>query len=60
MIAQISGRHGILAFGHRHIDLWEGSRYHWQELYNDYYLWHCDSIALRGIFFWEVTSVWGF
>jgi hypothetical protein len=58
MMAKINGRHGLLAFGHRHIDLWQGSRFHWQDLYLD--LWGFDSVTLRGIFFWEVTSEWGF
>ena|ERR1700761_5337104 len=58
MQAKIQGRHGILAFGHRHIDLWEGARFHWQALYLD--LWTFESTKKRGIFFWEVTSRWGF
>jgi hypothetical protein len=60
MTANISGRKGILAFGHRHIDLWAGNDIHRPSLYNMPYLWSCDSILLRGIFFWEVTSQWGF
>ncbi len=58
MIENIKGRRGILAFGHRHIDLWEGERFHWQQLYRD--LWGFDSVKVRGVFFWEVTSEWGF
>ncbi len=58
MISQISGRQGIIGFGHRHIDLWEGERFHWQHLYLD--LWQFDSVKKRGIFFWEVTSELGF
>ena len=58
MIDNIQGRKGILALGHRHIDLWEGERFHWQHLYLD--LWGFDSVKLRGIFFWEITSEWGF
>src|SRR5262245_58166483 len=33
MINEIRGRHGLIAFGHRHIDLWEGERFHWQDLW---------------------------
>jgi|SRR5690242_4847864 len=58
MIAGISGRQGIIAFGHRHIDLWEGDRFHWQARYVD--LWGFESVKMRGIFFWEVTSSLGF
>jgi len=58
MIAKITGRTGILALGHRHIDLWEGSKYQWQDLHLD--LWHFESPKKRGIFFWEVTSEFGF
>lgn len=58
MIEQIEGHTGILAFGYRHIDLWEGDRYHWQQLYLD--LWGFASVKKHGIFFWEVTSEWGF
>jgi len=58
MKEKITGRHGIIAFGHRHIDLWEGTRFHWQQLYLD--LWGFTSVKKRGIFFWEVTSEFGF
>jgi hypothetical protein len=58
MINNIRVRYGILALGHRHVDLWEGERYHWQDLYLD--LWKSESVKKRGIFFWEVTSKWGF
>ncbi len=60
MISNISGRHGILAFGHRHIDLWVGDNIHRPSQYRMGYLWTNESIQLRGIFFWEVTSEWGF
>jgi hypothetical protein len=60
MTAGIAGRKGILAFGHRHVDLWDGNDVHRPSLYNMAYLWSCDSIQLRGVFFWEVTSQWGF
>ena len=56
----IQNRTGILAFGHRHIDLWLGDDIHRPHLYKMGYLWNNESINLRGIFFWEVTSQWGF
>ena len=54
MIAKITGRTGILAFGYRHIDLWEGNRWHNQDHYLD--LWEFDSVKQWGIFFWEVPK----
>jgi hypothetical protein len=57
MIEQIAGRKGILAFGHRHIDLWSGTDIHRPSNYNMPYLWSTnESIRLRGIFFWEVND----
>jgi hypothetical protein len=56
----ITGRNGILAFGHRHIDLWDGDNVHRPSMYNMAYLWTCPSIRLRGAFFWEITSELGF
>ena len=52
MIDKIRGRTGIIAFGHRHVDLWEGERFHWQQLYID--LWLDESTTKRGVFFWQV------
>jgi Type VI secretion system (T6SS), amidase effector protein 4 len=60
MIERIKDRPGILAFGHRHIDLWTGKNIHRPADYDVPYLWTNDSVQLRGIFFWEVTSKWGF
>jgi hypothetical protein len=60
MIAKIQGRTGILAMGHRHIDLWLGDNIHRPSAYRMGYLWSNESIKLRGVFFWEVTSEFGF
>jgi hypothetical protein len=60
MIASIEGRTGVLAMGHRHIDLWVGENIHRPSLYRMDYLWSNESIKLRGVFFWEVTSEFGF
>jgi hypothetical protein len=60
MVEGIKDRHGILAFGHRPIDLWRGSNIHRPSDYDLAYLWSCESVQLRGVFFWEVTSEWGF
>jgi len=60
MIAKIKGRTGVLAMGHRHIDLWLGENIHRPALYRMGYLWSNESIKLRGVFFWEVTSEFGF
>ena len=60
LIANIKGRTGILAFGYRHIDLWRGDNIHRPEIYRMDYLWTNESLKVRGIFFWEVTSEYGF
>jgi hypothetical protein len=60
IIDNIGGRHGIFAFGYRHIDLWLGDDIHRPYDYRMDYLWTNDSIKQRGAFFWEVTSQWGF
>ena len=60
IIGQLDGRTGILAMGHRHIDLWLGSDIHRPSHYRMNYLWTNESIKLRGVFFWEVTSEFGF
>lgn len=59
MIDKIKGRQGILAFGHFHIDLWTKTDIQRPWDYRDV-LWSDKSVQLRGIFFWEVTSKWGF
>jgi hypothetical protein len=56
MIENIKGRHGMLAFGYRHIDLWVGDNIHRPSEYLMDYLWTNDSLKKRGIFFWGVTS----
>lgn len=60
IIEHIKGRRGILAFGYRHIDLWVGGDIDWPAGYNMDYLWSNPSLKKQGIFFWEVTSEWGF
>ena len=60
MVEAIQGRTGILAFGYRHLDLWLGKNIHRPNEYLMDYLWTNESLTLRGIFFWEVTSEWGF
>jgi len=60
MIGNISGRQGILSFGHRHIDLWDGSDFLQNGLISPG-VWHDRSVRMRGIFFWEAgSSVLGF
>jgi len=54
MIAKIQGRTGLLAFGHRHIDIWLEDHWHLQRHYYD--LWTFPSTQLRGCFFWEASS----
>jgi hypothetical protein len=54
MKAKIKDRKGIIAFGYRHMDLWEGDRWHYQGLYMD--LWKFDDVKKWGIFFWEVSN----
>lgn len=60
IIEKISGRTGILAMGYRHIDLWLKNDIHRPADYFIDYLWTNDSLKKRGVFFWEVTSEWGF
>ena len=59
LVDKISDRQGILAFGHFHIDLWLLDDIQRPEDYKDV-LWSSASVQQRGIFFWEVTSKWGF
>jgi Type VI secretion system (T6SS), amidase effector protein 4 len=54
MKAAIKGRKGIIAFGYRHMDLWEGDQWHYQSLYLD--LWEFAEVKKWGIFFWEVSN----
>ncbi len=53
---RITGRTGIMAFGHRHIDIWVKDRINHPEAYDVHYLWTNASIKLRGLFFWEVPD----
>jgi hypothetical protein len=50
----IKDRQGIIAFGYRHMDLWEGDRWHYQQLYQN--LWEFAEVKKWGIFFWEVAN----
>jgi hypothetical protein len=68
----IVGRTGIIGLGHRHISVWDGHNYTFENTFLD--LWGDavfrtganagerinESAHLRGIFFWEITSEWGF
>jgi hypothetical protein len=60
VIEKIKGRRGILAMGYRHIDLWDKTDIHRSADYLMDYLWTNESLQVRGVFFWEVTSEWGF
>ncbi|MBS1948742.1 MAG: hypothetical protein JST47_13345 [Bacteroidetes bacterium] len=60
LVKNINGRKGVIGFGGRHIDLWNGRQYQWENLY--YNLWSTDEhhagdmTALHGIYFWEINS----
>ena len=54
MKAKIKGRAGIIAFGHRHIDLWDGDKWHYEARYID--LWNHESTKQLGIYFWEIKA----
>lgn len=54
MISQIIDRRGIIAFGHRHIDLWDRTNIHRPAWYILSALWESESCLKRGIFFWEI------
>jgi hypothetical protein len=53
--ASLADRHGIIAFGGRHIDLWDGRRIH-GENYIESALWEAKSTISDGIFFWDVED----
>jgi hypothetical protein len=53
--AVLSGRQGVVAFGNRHIDLWNGNKIH-GERYIQEALWEAASALSLGIFFWEVQA----
>jgi hypothetical protein len=60
LVKNIQGRQGIIGFGGRHIDLWNGSKYQWEDLY--FNMWSLDShgagaqTQFHGIYFWEINS----
>ncbi len=66
MIAEISGRQGIIRFGKAHIDIWEGDRFHqeatktmpddWAQGKSPVIVWNRPSVKSTGIYFWEVTG----
>ena len=53
-IAQIVDRTGIIAFGDRHIDLWNKTNIHRPSHYILSALWEDKTTLEKGIFFWEV------
>ena len=55
MQASLDQRQGIIAFGGRHIDLWNGTRIH-GEGYIQTALWEAKSAVRDGIFFWDVSA----
>ena len=60
LVSHIKGRQGIIGFGGRHIDLWNGNKFQWEDLY--YNMWSLDEhqagamTQLNGIYFWEINS----
>ena len=48
-------RQGIIAFGGRHIDLWNGTQIHGKN-YIESALWEAPSAIREGIFFWDVSD----
>ncbi|MFN8179224.1 MAG: hypothetical protein U0167_14935 [bacterium] len=60
MVEALQGRQGIRTFGYRHIDPWMGKDIQRPVDYLMDYLWTNESLQLRGISSWEVTSEWGF
>ena len=52
--SQIIDRTGIIAFGDRHIDLWNKTNIHRPALYNMAALWDGKSTLTKGVFLWEV------
>src|SRR5262249_18506613 len=47
------GRKGVIAFGGRHIDLWDGAQIHGQG-YDLPAIWEAVSALRDGVFFWDV------
>lgn len=70
--AGIVGRKGVLALGYRHISVWDGSNYthegHYLDLWGNAVFQSGDNAGTlinasahnRGIYFWEITSQYGF
>ena len=54
-IAQIIDRTGIIAFGDRHIDLWNKTNIQYPADYIWAALWKARSTIEKGIFFWEIV-----
>jgi hypothetical protein len=50
----LGDRQGIVAFGDRHIDLWNGSAIHGQK-YIESALWEAASALANGLSFWIVS-----
>lgn len=55
-ISQIVDRQGIIAFGDRHIDLWNRTNIHRPSDYILSALWEAKSALENGVYFWEVPS----
>jgi hypothetical protein len=53
-ISQIVDRTGIIAFGDRHIDLWNKTHIHRPSDYLPSALWEDKTTLEKGIFFWEI------
>lgn len=51
--SQIIDRRGLIAFGDRHIDIWDRTNIHRPQAYYLNELWEADSTRKIGIFFWE-------
>ena len=58
-IVQIVDRTGIIAFGDRHLDLWNKTNIHRPDYYNLSALWEDHTTIKKGIFFWEVPFEFG-
>lgn len=56
IISQLVDRTGIIAFGDRHIDLWNKNNIHRPSEYFMSALWEAKSAMTKGIFFWEVSK----
>lgn len=54
MKAKVQGRKGIILFGRRHIDIWDGSKIHYQRHYIDFWTHPEANVKVHGIYFWEV------